>query len=158
MVTNEMKKGLNQVTDDIYSICFTKEEIEDILEECDLGEGKWDGVALFLMKALEKGHLCKTCSHRQVWDNETIDRCAYYKDSLCKKAYEFCKGEHYLDKKQGLSIYAMQSWIKRMTKEEKELPIKTEIYHKTFAPISVHKAYKHGNEYWTIYNKEDTDE
>lgn len=97
---------------------------------------------------------CENCSHKQIWENETEPKCAYYHDTLCKICYNYCKGKHYININDGLSIYAFQSWIQRLTRKEKQLPITITINNQKTIPIKIIKHITKEEENWNIICKE----
>lgn len=95
---------------------------------------------------------CKYCSNKQNYDGE--DRCARYHDSLCKNVYRFCNGHFFLHINDGISLFAMKSWLNRLTNEEMEMPLLFE-YNAILAPLVVLKSYSANNTdgCWLFYAK-----
>lgn len=49
---------------------------------------------------------CDNCS------NCHDGRCARYNDSLSKFVYKFCKGKHYIDKNEAISLWRLEKYCK----------------------------------------------
>ncbi len=93
---------------------------------------------------------CKTCSHMQVWDNETDQKCSYYHNVLCEVCNSYCKGTHYMNVDDGLSVFALRSWLNRLTKEEMERPIIVVGDFMNMIPIKMMRYVEHGVEMWAL--------
>ena len=98
---------------------------------------------------------CNTCSHWQNYDGE--DRCSYYHDSLCDRVQAYCNGEHYLSMDDGISLYALRSWLNRLNKEELELPLIFEDMstHKLLLPFVVVRTIGKDFDKWVFHSKGD---
>ena len=92
---------------------------------------------------------CINCSHRQNYDNE--DRCSYYNDSLCSYVIKYCKQEHFMDVSKGISLYALKSWLKRLNKDEMEIPLRMTNNNEDFIPLLVIKSYCGADNFWKFY-------
>lgn len=97
---------------------------------------------------------CQKCANKQFFNDNY--RCARYHDSLCTEVYQFCNGKYFLHINNGISLYAMKSWLNRLSHEELELPLVFDVYHNTFIPLACLKCsntlYK---EHWRFYTKRD---
>lgn len=92
--------------------------------------------------------ICKNCANR------TLDRCARYHQSLCSKVYKFCQGDLFLDKKDGISLYAMKYWIESLSPDEMKLPLLFEVNNDKILPLCVLKSYSSKeNEHWCFYGE-----
>lgn len=80
-----------------------------------------------------------------------VDRCCYYKGSVCESVLKFCKGEHFLDKSEGLSLYALFEWMKRLPKSKWEYPIIMEWNNDRFAPLIIAMVGNRDGFKWVIY-------
>lgn len=134
------EEEVNKICDELNNI--TTEKVEDAKKEIELRK-------------------CKNCAHSQIWGGETVRRCSHYHDSLCDKIIKFCKYEHYLDKKEGLSLYSFKSWLNRLTNEEMERPLGVHCGTSTeFTPLLMMEIINRKSRKWSIYCKlkEDDDE
>lgn len=100
---------------------------------------------------------CNTCSHWQNYDGN--DRCSYYHDSLCEYVERYCNGRHYMDKDEGLSLYAFRSWLKRLDHDEMELPLVFEEMgsHNILTPILVVRTVGADFDKWVFHSKRGDD-
>ena len=97
---------------------------------------------------------CEKCANKQFFDNDF--RCARYHDSLCSEVYRFCQGEYFLHIDDGMSLYAMKSWINRLSQEELELPLLFDSQGNTLIPLDCVRCYNTlYYEHWRFYTKRD---
>ena len=97
---------------------------------------------------------CKGCSHRQNYDG--LDRCTRYHNSKCESVYGFCNGDYFMDKDDGVSLYAMRDWLNRLSREELELPLIFYCSGKGFlVPFYVMRTIHDGKDEWVFYAKEE---
>ena len=75
----------------------------------------------------ELNERCQECSHRQNFDN--VDRCCRLHGAVCNYAYDrICKDQYFMHLNRGLSLYAFEEWLKRLSQEEKDLPLSVELW------------------------------
>ena len=104
--------------------------------------------------SIELSDQCQQCANKQFFDNEY--RCARYHDSLCTNVYRFCNGEYFLHIDDGISLYAMKSWINRLSSEELELSLVFNIQNDTLIPLVCTKSYNRlRKEHWRFFAKRD---
>lgn len=97
---------------------------------------------------------CQKCANKQFFDNDY--RCVRYRDSLCTKVYPFCNGKYFLHIDDGISLYAMKSWVNRLSAEELELPLVFNFQHNTLIPFACVKSYnRFRKEHWRFFAKRD---
>ena len=97
---------------------------------------------------------CQKCANKQFFDNDY--RCARYHDSLCINVYQFCNGQYFMHIDDGMSLYAMKSWINRLSSEELELPLVFDAQNTTFIPFSYIRHYNRlHKDHWRFYAKRD---
>lgn len=94
---------------------------------------------------------CSECSHRQQINN--VNRCTRRNNSICELIYKFCKGKHYLNVNDGLSIYAFHEWIRQLNSDERELPLMIEYQNTQLKPTLMLKKSDSTAPYWkwTLY-------
>lgn len=97
---------------------------------------------------------CQKCANKQFFDNDY--RCARYHDSLCINVYQFCNGQYFMHIDNGVSLYALKSWINRLSSEELELPLVFDAQNTTFTPFSCIRDYNRlYKDHWRFYSKRD---
>lgn len=100
---------------------------------------------------------CQKCSHRQNFDN--VDRCCRLHGSVCNYVYDqICKDRYFMHINKGLSLYALEEWLKRLSQEEKDLPLGVELWGKE---LLVKFVYQYINKYghkWLLLCKYPDDE
>lgn len=102
----------------------------------------------------ELSNQCQQCANKQFFDNDY--RCARYHDSLCTNVYQFCNGEYFLHIDDGISLYAMRSWINRLSSEELELPLIFNMQNETWIPLACSRCYNRlYKDHWRFYAKRD---
>lgn len=103
---------------------------------------------------IELSNQCQQCANKQFFDNDY--RCARYHDSLCKSVYKFCNGKYFLHINDGISLYAMKSWLNRLSSEELELPLLFSVRNHTLVPFSCTMCYNRlYKNHWRFHAKRD---
>lgn len=104
--------------------------------------------------SIELSDQCRQCANKQFFDNDY--RCARYHDSLCVNVYQFCNGKYFLHINDGTSLYAVKSWVNRLSSEEMELPLVVGIHNDTLIPFSCPRCYNRlYKDHWRLYTKRD---
>lgn len=97
---------------------------------------------------------CMKCSHKQNYaELGDGDRCCRLKNIPIKHAWRMCNEKYYLDKKEGLSLYALSEWINTLSDEEKNKPLGVMRGNIEFEPIYLLKVAKNMDWSWSIYCK-----
>ncbi len=94
---------------------------------------------------------CYGCSHMQLWNGDKDRKCSYYHNLICIRAYEYCKGEHWLDKNKYLSIYSLEDWISRLDYDEKKQGLCISIgFDNVLKPLMLTQYITVQDEYWKL--------
>lgn len=92
------------------------------------------------------------CSHRQNYaELGEGDRCCRLKNIPIKYAWRMCDEKYYIDKKDGLSLYALSEWINTLSDEEKNKPLSVMKGNNEFEPISLLKVFIAKNKDWSWF-------
>lgn len=97
---------------------------------------------------------CKKCSHFVNYDG--VDRCTRFHDSVCENIKYICDGEYFICKDEGVSLYALRSWLNRLSKEELGLPLVFEDMgtHRLLLPLLVIRTIGKDFDKWVFHSKD----